>query len=141
VQDNFDIGVDAIDRGLGGFGFWAADVRCAVNDLALEIGKVNGVEIDDADFADTGGGQVHRNGRAESAGADADDAGGADFFLTGQADFGQNQMARVAANFVIIQLHTIRGRKSKAGGPIIKGMLALENPMEGKIAQFSLDQT
>ncbi len=84
------------------------DVRRAVNDLALEIGKIDRVKIDDADFADAGGGQVHGDGRAQPARADADDAGGANLLLPGQPDFRQNQMPRVAANFVIVQLHRNR---------------------------------
>ena len=78
----------------------------AVDDLALEIGEIDRVEIDDADFADAGGGEVHGDGGAEAARADADDAGGANFLLARQADFGQDQMARVTADFVIVQLHT-----------------------------------
>ena len=85
--------------------FGASDVIGAVNNLALQIGKIDRVKIDDANFADAGRGQVHGDGGAEAARADADDAGGANFFLPGQSDFRQNQMARIAANFVIVQLH------------------------------------
>ena len=78
---------------------------CRVEDLALEIGKIHRVEIHDADLADAGGGEIHGDGRAEAARADAQHAGGADFLLAGQPDFGQNQVPRVAPDFVIVQFH------------------------------------
>ena len=83
--------------------FGPADVRGAVDDLALEVGEIHDVEIHDADFADAGGGEIHGDGRAEAAGADAQDAGGANFLLARQPDFGQNQVARIAADLVIVQ--------------------------------------
>jgi hypothetical protein len=106
VQDHFDVWIDAFNCFLGRFGLGAADVRCAMDDLALEVGKIDRVKINHADFADAGRRQVHGDGRAKTARANADDAGGADFLLSSQADFRQNQVPRVAANLVIIQLHS-----------------------------------
>ena len=77
----------------------------AVEDLALEVGEVHGVEIHDAELADAGGGEIHGDGRAEPARADAQHAGGANFLLARQPDFGQNQVPRVAADFVAVQFH------------------------------------
>ena len=82
-----------------------AHVGVGVQNLALEIGIIHRVEIHDAEFADAGGGEVHGDGRAEAAGADAQDAGALDFLLAGQADFGQNQVPRITADFVIVQFH------------------------------------
>ncbi len=62
VQDDFDVRVDALDGFLGGFALGASDVVGAVHDLALQIGKIHGVKIDHANFADAGRGQVHGNG-------------------------------------------------------------------------------
>ncbi len=48
-----------------------ADVGLAVDDLALQIGAVDLVELDDADRADPGRGEIQqRRGGAESARAD-----------------------------------------------------------------------
>ena len=74
----------------------------AVENLTLEVGKVHRVEIHDAKPADAGGGQVHRDRRAQPARPDAQDAGRANFLLALQPYFGQNQMPRVAADFVAV---------------------------------------
>ena len=112
--------IDAVDGFLGGLGLGAAHVRVRVEDLPLQIGKIHGVEIHDADLADAGGGEIHGDGRAEAARADAQDAGGLDFLLAGQTDFGQNQMPRVAADFVIVQFHKSKGKYSNAAAKEIK---------------------
>ena len=57
-----------------------AHVGVRVEDLALEIGIIHRVKIHDAEFADAGRGEVHGDGRAEPARADAQDAGGVIFF-------------------------------------------------------------
>jgi len=44
-----------------------------VHDLPLEVGGIDDVGIDDAEPTDTGGREVERRGRAESAGADEQD--------------------------------------------------------------------
>ena len=105
VEDDFAVRIDAVNGFLGRLRLGPAHVRVRVQDLALQVGIIHGVEIHDADFADAGGGEVHGDGRAEAARADAQHAGGADFLLAGQTDFGQNQVPRVAADFVIVQFH------------------------------------
>ena len=60
--------------------------------LALEVGELHRVEINDAQPADAGCGQIHRDGRAKTARPDAKHAGGANFRLALQPDFGQTQM-------------------------------------------------
>ncbi len=97
--------IDAVDGFLGGLRLGPADVGVRVQNLALEVGVIHGIEIHDADFADAGGGEIHGDGRAEAAGADAQDAGALDFLLACQPDFGQNQVPRVAADFIIVQFH------------------------------------
>src|SRR5207249_6772117 len=105
MNDDFDAGVDAVDGFLDRLRFGPADVGVGVKNLALEIGEIDGVEINNAEFADAGGGQIHGDGRAESSRANAQDTGGTDFLLAGQTDFGQDQVPRVTADFVIAQLH------------------------------------
>jgi hypothetical protein len=82
-----------------------------MENLALEIGIINRVEINDADLADARRGEVHGNGRAQPACANAQDAGGFDPFLAGQTHFGQNQVPGVPADFLIIQFHNLRKTK------------------------------
>jgi hypothetical protein len=86
----------------------SANVRVGVENLPLQIGKIHRVEIHDADLADAGGGEIHGDGRAETARADAQHAGSLDFLLAGQTDFGQNQMPRIPVDFVIVQFHNQR---------------------------------
>src|SRR6478736_2898302 len=70
VHDDLDVGVDLGDRLLGGLGLGATDVGHAVDDLALEVGLVDLVELRDAERADAGRDQVQQGGRAQAAGAD-----------------------------------------------------------------------
>ena len=56
-------------------GLRPADVGLPVDDLALQVGLVDGVELDDAERADTGRGEVHQHRRAEAAGADGEHLG------------------------------------------------------------------
>ena len=72
-----------------------------VDDLALQVGEVDDVEVDDAERADTGGGQVQRQRRAEAAGADAQHARGLQLLLALHADLGHDQVARVAQDLVV----------------------------------------
>ena len=89
--------VSLADCGLG-----PAHVGVRVENLPLQIGIIHRVEIHDAELADAGGGEIHGDGRAEAARADAQDAGAFDFLLAGQTDFRQNQMPRIPADFVIV---------------------------------------
>ncbi len=57
MHDYFDIRIDALDGVLGRCGFGTSNVWCAVDDLALEVGEIDGVKIDQADFADASGGR------------------------------------------------------------------------------------
>ena len=106
VDDHFDIGIDARDGFLGGFRLGPAHVGVGVENLPLQIGIIHGVEIHDADLADARRGEIHGDGRAEPARADAQDAGGFDLLLPGQTDFRQDQMPRVTADFFVVQLHS-----------------------------------
>jgi hypothetical protein len=47
--------------------------------LAVEIGNVDGVEVDYLDVTEAGEGQVFEEFAADAAGSDEEDAGGEDF--------------------------------------------------------------
>src|SRR5688572_25952585 len=98
VDDHFNVRIELVDRFPGGFGFGAADIGGGVQDLALEIGVIDRVEIDDTHLFDAGGGEIHSDGGPEAARADAEDAGGTNLLLAGEADFRKDKMARIAAN-------------------------------------------
>ena len=105
VDNNFTMRIDAANGFPGRFSLGATHVGIRVENLALQIGIIHGVEIHDADLADAGGGEIHRDGRAKATRADAQNARGFDFLLPGQTDFGQNQMPRIPANLFIVQFH------------------------------------
>ena len=104
VQDDLDERVDLLDRLLGRLGLRLPDVGLAVDDLALQVGLVDDVEVDDAEGADAGGGEVEQRGRAEPAGADDEHLGVLQPLLPGHADVGDDQVPGVAADLVDGQL-------------------------------------
>ena len=89
----------------------AADVRRAVNDLPLQVAEVDDVEVDDADGADAGGGEIHRRRRAEAAGADAQHLRRLQLALPLDADLRHDQVPAVALDLVAGQLRQ-RSRSS-----------------------------
>jgi hypothetical protein len=74
-----------------------------VQELALKVAEVHGVEIHDADRADAGSRQVHRDRRSEAAGADAEHARGLELPLPFQPDLGDEQVAAVAEDLLARQ--------------------------------------
>ena len=68
--DDLRVRVDLTDGVLGGVDFGAADVIVSVQELSVQVGDIDVIEINDADLADTGGGKVHGEGGAEPAGPD-----------------------------------------------------------------------
>ena len=100
VQDHLDERVHLEDRVLGALGLGAADVGLAVDDLALQVGLVDDVELDDADRADSGGREVQQCRRAETTGSDHQHPGVLQPFLTVQAEVGNDQVTAVAGDLV-----------------------------------------
>ena len=60
-----------------------------VDDLALQVGEVDDVVVDDAERADAGGGEVERGRRAEAAGAEQQHLGVEQLLLALGADLGE----------------------------------------------------
>ena len=60
VRDDVDVGVQRDDRLLRRVDLAVADAVEVVEDLALQVGGVDLVHVDDADRADSGGGEVQR---------------------------------------------------------------------------------
>ena len=76
--------------------FGIADAVGGVDHLALEVGEVDDVVVDDAERADAGGGEVERGRRAEAAGAEQQHLRVEQLQLALEADLGEQQVARVA---------------------------------------------
>jgi len=81
-------------------GLAAAHVGDAVDDLALQVRLVHHVEVDNAQRADPGRGQVQQRGRAEAAGPDAQDLGVLQPLLPGHAHVGDDQVTGVTPDLV-----------------------------------------
>ncbi len=82
-----------------------ADALGRVHDLALQIGQVDPVGIGDADRPDAGRRKVEQHRRAETAGADDEDARLEQPQLPLLADLVEDQVARVALELLLAQLH------------------------------------
>src|SRR2546430_8437271 len=67
---HFDAGIDGVDGFLGRLRFGTAHIGVCVQNLALEVREIDVVEVNDAEFADARGGEVHGDGRTESARAE-----------------------------------------------------------------------
>ncbi len=76
-----------------------------MHDLALQIGQIDPVVVDDAERADPGGGEIEQQRRAEPAGADHQHARRQQLFLPLLADLVEDQMAGVAPELLFAQFH------------------------------------
>ena len=70
MHDDVDERVGLGDRLLGRHGLGLPDVGLPVDDLALQVGLVDLVELRDAERADAGRGQVEQGRAAQAAGTD-----------------------------------------------------------------------
>jgi len=72
--------------------------------LALQVGVVDHIEIDDAEAAHPGGGQIEQQRRAQPACAHTKHRGGLEPLLALHADLGQDQVAAVAGDLIGAEL-------------------------------------
>ena len=100
VEIDAHFGIDGLEAIASGMQFRTADVGRAVQDLALKIAEIDDIEIDDADAAHAGGGEIQAERRTEAAGADQQHAGRFQSFLAVHADFRHDEMTAVASDFV-----------------------------------------
>ena len=96
VGDDVDVGVEQRERLLGGVDLAVADAVDVVEDLALQVGVVDDVHVDDADRADAGRGEVEGGRRTEAAGAEQQHLRVEQLLLALLADLGEQEVALVA---------------------------------------------
>ena len=89
-------GLSERQRLLGRVDLAVTDAIDVVQDLALQVGLVDDVHVDDADGAHAGGRQVQRGRRAEAAGAEQQHLGVEQLELALLAHLGQQEVALVA---------------------------------------------
>jgi len=102
--DDVAVRVDVFESLGGGGDFVFAYAADAEEDLALEVGGGDDVDVSEADGADAGGGEVEADGATETACADAEDLGVEEFFLSFHADLGEDEMAFVAVDLLGVEL-------------------------------------
>src|SRR5262249_5982937 len=78
----------------------SSDARLAVEDLALEVALVDAIEVDEAQTAHAGRGQVERERRAEATGADDQRGRSLETPLPIDSHLGEHEMAVVAQQLV-----------------------------------------
>jgi hypothetical protein len=81
-RHDFDFRIDGVQRLSAGFSLGHADASLRVQDLALQVGEIDGVVIDQRDLADAGRCQVECCRRTEAAGTDDQGMGIQDACLT-----------------------------------------------------------
>ncbi len=103
MRDDTHVGVHAVQAILRGVDLRTTDVIGREHHLALQVGEVDVVEIDEADRADTGRGEVQADRGAEAAGAHDQHTGVAQLLLPLPADFGKRDVSRVALNLITLE--------------------------------------
>ena len=114
MRDHLHVRVQVADPVARRLDLLAADVLRPVEHLALQVRRVDDVELDDAEPADARGGEVEPDGRAEPARADHEDARGLEPPLPLDPDLGDDEVAAVAEDLLLRE----RRRSSAAGRPI-----------------------
>ena len=115
------LGIVMIDPGLDGRGlhmriqsldecgrgrrFRHPDLVGAEDRLALEVGQIEGIVVDDCQSPKTRAGECRYYGTADAAGTDNDGAGRLEACLTGAADVGQDNVPGVALKLVVRKIH------------------------------------
>src|SRR5438874_921575 len=88
--------IDVLQRVNGGLQLWPSHVIGIVDDLALQIGEVNDVEVDDSQRSYSRGGQVHSQRRTQPSSADTEHARGLELLLAIQRDLRHYDVPAVA---------------------------------------------
>ena len=92
--------IERSERARGTVDFQLTNSVGPVQNLALKVGELDAIRIDDSNETDAGRDQIQRNGRAESARADNQHPCALESLLTGDADTGQGQMPGIPIHFV-----------------------------------------
>jgi hypothetical protein len=95
--------IESLHRIAGALNLWFANIVGREDHLALQIRQRHIVIVDDTKRADSGGGKVKQNRRAEAAGADDQHARGLEFGLARSSHFAQHNVAGIAFEFFGIE--------------------------------------
>ncbi len=110
MAHDLQLGVDRSELFLRAGDFGSADVLGKVNDLALKVGDVDDVEVDEPKRANACRCEIQRQRRPQTPGADAEHLGGLEPLLALHGHLGHDQMPGISLNF--------RGRQARPTGAI-----------------------
>ena len=96
MLDHVDIRIERLEFFRSRVQLLAPDIRGRVDDLTLQIARIDHVEIHQAQRAHAGRGKIQCQRRTQPAGAHAQNARGLQFTLALLADLRQDQVTRVA---------------------------------------------
>ena len=82
-----------------------------MQDLALEIGKIDGVAIDEADAPDARRGEIQRDRRTEPARADAQHARRLQPLLPLERHLRHDEMPRVTGDLVVAEFDALESHR------------------------------
>ena len=101
-RDHVHVGIDGADRAPRRIGLGLADARQVVRDLALQVGEIDRIVVDDGDRPDTGRAEVQRDRGPQPAGADHERVRSEQLALAFDPDLVEQDMARVAQQLVVV---------------------------------------
>ena len=104
VQNYFNVRVRVVQAVARRFQLWSADIFCSMQNLALQIRKIDFIVINQTDCSDTRRGQIERGRRTEPTRTDAQNARRFQPTLSGERDFRHDEMPRIALNFFGTQI-------------------------------------
>src|ERR1700742_2481543 len=90
------LGIEIAEARGGAVELRPSDVVRAVEDLPVQIRGLDFVEVDEADPADAGGGEIERRGAAEPTGADDEHGAAPKLLLPFLSELREDLLTRVA---------------------------------------------
>lgn len=99
VGDDFDLRIQILQLRECAMGFGRTDGGGPVDDLPVEVGRIDRIGIHDDEFSHSGSGEVVEHGRSESTGTHHQDFCVSEPVLSSAAKFGQDHLSGVALAF------------------------------------------
>jgi hypothetical protein len=96
-----DVGIEVFEALLRGDEFGSADVFLAIEDLSLEVRRIDDIEVDESDPADPGSGEIECRRTAEPPRTDDEDGTVLETVLAPDADIREDQVTRISKEFVL----------------------------------------
>jgi hypothetical protein len=99
--DDLHVGIERVDGILSAIQLRSANVLSAVQKLALKVGQINAVKVDDAELSNARCGEVHRCWRSQPSSSYKQHFGGKQLFLSCASDVWKNYVPRISVDLII----------------------------------------